>query len=177
MAVNKGEGAQSAGASPVERAPRDNGRGGKLKTGGIKEHLEAAGMGSNGPGPTPAIMRMKFRRILDKRITEVDDMMEQVRKVVFARGVKAPLKLKALREYFKGLDTIAKYSGTASVSLTDSDGGDLKLPPIQLNTTEEIDPPRTPDLCDTDIAPPGWWCSRKKGHDGPCAARLEKPAA
>jgi hypothetical protein len=25
------------------------------------------------------------------------------------------------------------------------------------------------DRCD--LAPLGWWCSRHKGHDGPCAAR------
>lgn len=21
------------------------------------------------------------------------------------------------------------------------------------------------------VPPPGWWCSREEGHDGPCAAR------
>lgn len=26
------------------------------------------------------------------------------------------------------------------------------------------------DMCE--IPPAGWWCSREKGHDGPCAARL-----
>lgn len=28
----------------------------------------------------------------------------------------------------------------------------------------------TPPACGTRIAPPGWWCSRGAGHDGPCAA-------
>ena len=26
-----------------------------------------------------------------------------------------------------------------------------------------------------DVPPPGWWCSRSKGHDGPCAARPTEP--
>lgn len=26
------------------------------------------------------------------------------------------------------------------------------------------------ELCGNDIAPAGWWCSREKGHEGPCAA-------
>jgi hypothetical protein len=24
--------------------------------------------------------------------------------------------------------------------------------------------------CGQSVAPPGWWCQREKGHDGPCAA-------
>lgn len=28
----------------------------------------------------------------------------------------------------------------------------------------------TPAVCGNDIVPHGWWCSRKKGHEGPCAA-------
>jgi hypothetical protein len=26
-----------------------------------------------------------------------------------------------------------------------------------------------------DVPPEGWWCSREKGHDGPCAAREVEP--
>lgn len=25
------------------------------------------------------------------------------------------------------------------------------------------------------VPPPGWWCSRAEGHDGPCAARPTGP--
>ncbi len=31
------------------------------------------------------------------------------------------------------------------------------------------DTPETPTRCQ--VPPPGWWCSRSAGHDGPCAAR------
>ena len=26
------------------------------------------------------------------------------------------------------------------------------------------------------VPPPGWWCSRESGHEGPCAARPIRPA-
>lgn len=26
------------------------------------------------------------------------------------------------------------------------------------------------EICGTTVAPPGWWCSRTLGHEGPCAA-------
>ena len=35
----------------------------------------------------------------------------------------------------------------------------------------DFDPP---DL-GCQLPPPGWWCSREPGHDGPCAAREVKP--
>ena len=30
-----------------------------------------------------------------------------------------------------------------------------------------------PEMCHA--PPPGWWCSRHPGHEGPCAARSAKP--
>lgn len=27
-----------------------------------------------------------------------------------------------------------------------------------------------------EIPPAGWWCSRERGHEGPCAARPKNPA-
>jgi hypothetical protein len=31
------------------------------------------------------------------------------------------------------------------------------------------------DIERCDVPPEGWWCSREKGHDGPCAAREVEP--
>jgi hypothetical protein len=45
----------------------------------------------------------------------------------------------------------------------------LSQAPAPVEQDEDFEPP-------CDVPPEGWWCSRKAGHEGPCAARqLEKP--
>lgn len=60
-------------------------------------------------------------------------------------------------------------------TLEDEDGQDIvsvEVPHSELLALRDHLNVMFPAAGDTacDIPPPGWWCSRKRGHDGPCAA-------
>ncbi len=38
-----------------------------------------------------------------------------------------------------------------------------------------LDEAQAPEPASCDLAPAGWYCTRQKGHDGPCAAHPELP--
>lgn len=48
---------------------------------------------------------------------------------------------------------------------TARDWDTAELVATKLGAAHQDDPPQS-----CDIAPTGWYCTRRKGHDGPCAA-------
>lgn len=94
-----------------------------------------------GPGPTPAVMRMRFRKMLMDNATRVEKALQAAADIVEAEDTSRSMKLNAAGVVFDGINTIGKYSGTATVSLTDADGQNMDLPPLVVQVAAPLIPP------------------------------------
>lgn len=113
-------------------AMRPGRNGGKLLAGGKPGN-------KGGPGVPPSTLRMAHRHKLVKTLEATADAVEAAHAILKDKKSSRSMKLNAAQVIFKGHDAIGKYSGTASVSLTDSDGHDVQLPPINI-TVEQAKP-------------------------------------
>lgn len=101
--------------------------GGMLKTGNPGN--------AGGDGNTPSMMRMRHRAKLNKALDATAVAVEEAEKILRDPKSSRSMRMMAAQVVFKGHDVIGKYSGTASVSLTDNDGNPVSLPAMQVTVT------------------------------------------
>lgn len=94
-----------------------------------------------GPGATPGVLRHRFREDLRTAMHHAKEVIADCEAIITSPTSTTEQRLKSMDTKIKTLDFIGKFSGVASISLTDGDGNAIALPAMVVSVHPDSAPP------------------------------------